>query len=91
MKLPEEEVFAKYRTISGGKNPENSPEPSPSPTPSGDDDYVILDKFHEIAFILVSAPMLAMCTKFSKWCLRERWTVLILLNITIVIFLWLFS
>lgn len=66
LKLPEEEVFAKYRTISGGKNPENSPEPSPSPTPSGDDDYVILDKFHEIAFILVSAPMLAMCTKFFE-------------------------
>ena len=66
LKLPEEEVFAKYRTISGGKNPENSPDPSPSPTPSGDDDYVILDKFHEIAFILVSAPMLAMCTKFFE-------------------------
>lgn len=66
LKLPEEEVFAKYRTISGGKNPENSPEPSPSPTPSEDDDYVILDKFHEIAFILVSSPMLAMCTKFFK-------------------------
>lgn len=66
LKLPEEEVFAKYRTISGGKNPENSPEPSPSPTPSGDDDYVILDKFHEIAFILVSSPMLAMCTKFFE-------------------------
>lgn len=66
LKLPEEEVFAKYRTISGGKNPENSPEPSPSPTPSGDDDYVVLDKFHEIAFILVSAPMLAMCTKFFE-------------------------
>lgn len=66
LKLPEEEFFAKYRTISGGKNPENSPEPSPSPTPFGDDDYVILDKFHEIAFILVSAPMLAMCTKFFE-------------------------
>ena len=66
LKLPEEEVFAKYRTISGGKNPENSPEPSPSPTPSGDDDYVVLNKFHEIAFILVSAPMLAMCTKFFE-------------------------
>ena len=65
LKLPEEEVFAKYRTISGGKNPENSPEPSPSPTPPGDD-YVVLDKFHEIAFILVSAPMLAMCTKFFE-------------------------
>lgn len=70
LKLPEEEVFAKYRTISGGKNPENSPEPSPSPTPSGDDDYVILDKFHEIAFILVSAPMLAMCTKFFELVLQ---------------------
>ncbi len=35
-----------------------------SPTPSGDDDYVILDKFHED--ILVSAPMLAMCTKFFE-------------------------
>ena len=66
LKLPEEEVFAKYRTISGGKNPENSPEPSSSPTPSGDDDYVVLDKFHEIAFILVSFPMLAMCTKFFE-------------------------
>lgn len=65
LKLPEEEVFAKYRTISGGKNPENSPEPSTSPTPPGDD-YVVLDKFHEIAFILVSAPMLAMCTKFFE-------------------------
>lgn len=70
LKLPEEEVFAKYRTISGGKNPENSPEPSPSPTPFGDDDYVILDKFHEIAFILVSAPMLAMCTKFFELVLQ---------------------
>lgn len=70
LKLPEEEVFAKYRTISGGKNPENSPEPSPSPTPSGDDDYVILDKFHEIAFILISAPMLAMCTKFFEVVLQ---------------------
>lgn len=64
LKLPEEEVFKKYRTISGGKDPENSPEPSP--TPSKDDDYVVLDKFHEIAFILVSAPMLAMCTKFFE-------------------------
>lgn len=67
LKLPEEEVFTKYRTISGGKNPENSPEPSP--TPSGDD-YVVLDKFHEIAFILVSAPMLAMCTKFFEVVLQ---------------------
>ena len=64
LKLPEEEVFKKYRTISGGKDPQNSPEPSP--TPSKDDDYVVLDKFHEIAFILVSAPMLAMCTKFFE-------------------------
>ena len=67
LKLPEEEVFTKYRTISGGKNPENSP--TPSPTPSGDD-YVVLDKFHEIAFILVSAPMLAMCTKFFEVVLQ---------------------
>lgn len=64
LKLPEEEVFKKYRTISGGKDPENSPEPSP--TPSKDDDYVVLDKFHEIAFILVSSPMLAMCSKFFE-------------------------
>ena len=67
LKLPEEEVFTKYRTISGGKNPENSP--TPSPTPSGDD-YVVLDKFHEIAFILVSAPMLAMFTKFFEVVLQ---------------------
>lgn len=63
LKLPKEEVFAKYRTISGGKNPESSP--TPSPTPSKDDD-VVLDKFHEIAFILVASPMLAMCTKFFE-------------------------
>lgn len=63
LKLPKEEVFAKYRTISGGKNPESSP--TPSPTPSKDDD-VVLDKFHEIAFILVTSPMLAMCTKFFE-------------------------
>lgn len=67
LKLPKEEVFTKYRTISGGKNPENSP--TPSPTPSGDD-YVVLDKFHEIAFILVSAPMLAMFTKFFEVVLQ---------------------
>lgn len=64
LKLPKEEVFAKYRTISGGKNPESSP--TPSPTPSKDDDVVVLDKFHEIAFILVSSPMLVMCTKFFE-------------------------
>lgn len=67
LKLPKEEVFTKYRAISGGKDPENSPEPSP--TPSGDD-YVVLDKFHEIAFILVSAPMLAMFTKFFEVMLQ---------------------
>lgn len=67
LKLPKEEVFTKYRTISGGKNPENSP--TPSPTPSGDD-YVVLDKFHEIAFILVSSPMLAMFTKFFEVVLQ---------------------
>lgn len=67
LKLPKEEVFTKYRTISGGKNPENSPTPSPSP--SGDD-YVVLDKFHEIAFILVSSPMLAMFTKFFEVVLQ---------------------
>lgn len=67
LKLPKEEVFTKYRAISGGKNPENSP--APSPTPSGDD-YVVLDKFHEIAFILVSSPMLAMFTKFFEVMLQ---------------------
>lgn len=67
LKLPKEEVFTKYRAISGGKNPENSP--APSPTPSGDD-YVVLDKFHEIAFILVCSPMLAMFTKFFEVMLQ---------------------